>query len=152
MNASWADFVGALAGEESGAGVARLVEKIGESPIVSETPEAFNDPLKTTYWKFLKSGVEIGFRGGVLNHVHLFAVPHEGYGLYSGEIMGHAANTWTLTSTKDRLGPATKEKQGYQDGLLGYIYPWCRYEFPGYAVRMEFLQDAALRKISIISD
>ncbi|WP_334043433.1 hypothetical protein [Burkholderia ambifaria] len=151
MNAGWSDFVDALGKEKSSDNVSRLAEKIGEVPIISETPDDFNDAEgKTTYWRFVKSGIEIGFRADKLNHIHLFVVLLEGCGSYGGDVLGYPANTWTWESTKSRLGVAAIERQGYEDGLLGYIFPWSKYEFFEHSVRMEYLQDSTLRKVSII--
>lgn len=130
----------------------QLIEKTGEVPVASETPESYGDPLgKTKYYKFEKSGIELGFRGGVLSHIHLFVIPHEGYGKYEGEVMGHPASAWNQSFVKKCLGRAAREGQGRQDMLIGYVYPWCRYEFPKHAVRLEFSQDDAVRKVSIVS-
>lgn len=86
---SWPDLVAALCLGENDEAVKQVFLRIKESPKISETPISYNDPLgKTRFYKFLKTGLEFGFRLEKLNHVHFFVQSHEGCSAYNGDIFG----------------------------------------------------------------
>lgn len=151
MNA-WSDFVRALGQGEEEAIVTEVCHKIGELPIISETPDSYNDPTgKTKFYKFFESGLEFGFRAEKLNHIHFFVQAHEGYSAYRGDMLGRVAQTWSEQEVLQELGPADKGGQGRFDILIGYVHPWVKYEFGMYAMRMEFSQDGNLWKATLMS-
>ena len=149
---TWSDFVRALGQDEGGSIVTDLCREVGEPPAVSETPDSYNDPEgKTKFYKFIKSGLELGFRSGKLNHVHFFVQRHEGYSAYKTDVLGRIAQTWRVQDIIAELGPPTKEVPGKVDMLIGYIQPWLKYEIKTYALRMEFSEDGRLWKVTLMS-
>ncbi|QCX52222.1 hypothetical protein [Ralstonia pseudosolanacearum] len=132
-------------------GVVALIAVIGEAPVISRTPPDFNDPAgETEYYKFVNSGVEIGFRGGVLNHLHLYVQEHEGYGEYKGELFGMSPQEVSEADMLRKLGGQDAQGGGRMDMLIGYIYKWIRYERKEFALRAEFSEDKKLRKFLLI--
>jgi hypothetical protein len=151
MNA-WSDFVRALGQDESGEIVTDLCRKVGELPTISETPDSYNDPEgKTRFYKFIKSGIEIGFRSGKLNHVHFLVQPHEGYSAYTEDVLGRIAQAWRVQDVIAELGSPSKKALGRVDMLIGYVQQWLKYEFKMYALRMEFSKYGLLWKATLIS-
>ncbi|MFY4260660.1 hypothetical protein ACOTCG_23930 [Achromobacter xylosoxidans] len=151
MNA-WSDFVKALGQDEGAPIVTELCRGAGESPVVSETPDSYNDSVgKTKYFKFIKSGIELGFRLGKLNHIHFFVQRHEGYSAYKEELLGRRAQAWRVQDVVAALGPASEEAEGRVDMLIGYVRHWLKYDFNAYALRMEFSEDGRLWKATLIS-
>ncbi|MDU9026233.1 hypothetical protein [Pseudomonas corrugata] len=149
---TWSDFVRALGQNESGKIVTDLCRKVGELPDVSETPDNYNDPEgKTRFYKFTKSGIEIGFRSEKLNHIHFFVQPHEGYLVYTGDVLGRIAQAWHVQDVIAELGSPSKEAPGRVDVLIGYVQQWLKYEFKTYALRMEFSEGGRLWKATLIS-
>ncbi|MBH3404648.1 hypothetical protein I5P86_06255 [Pseudomonas glycinae] len=61
----WSVCIQSLGQDEHGAAVVELLQKVQESPTISETPDSYNDPDgKAVFYKFVKSGLELGFRSG----------------------------------------------------------------------------------------
>lgn len=149
---SWSDFVRALGQDEGGSIITDLCRELGEPPAISETPDSYNDPEgKTKFYKFIKSGLELGFRSGKLNHIHFFVQRHEGYSAYKKDMLGRIAQTWRVQDVIAVLGPPTKEASSKFDMLIGYVQRWLKYEFETYALGMEFSEDSRLWKVTLIS-
>jgi hypothetical protein len=149
---TWSDFIRALGQDENGSIVTDLCREVGEPPAVSETPDSYNDPEgKTKFYKFINSGLELGFRSGKLNHIHFFLQCHEGYSAYKRDVLGRIAQTWRIQDLIAELGPPTKEAQGKVDMLIGYIQPWLKYEYETYALRIEISEDGRLWKLTLMS-
>ncbi|WP_083251874.1 MULTISPECIES: hypothetical protein [Pseudomonas] len=149
---TWSDFVRALGQDEGSSIVTDLCREVGEPPAVSETPDSYNDPEgKTKFYKFIRSGLEFGFRSGRLNHIHFFVQRHEGYSAYEADVLGRIAQTWRVQDVIAALGPPTKEVPGKADILIGYIQSWLKYDFKTYALRMEFSEDGRLWKVTLMS-
>ncbi|WP_090209964.1 hypothetical protein [Pseudomonas asplenii] len=149
----WGVLVEALGAEETDKKVLRLFEQIGEVPTLSNTPGDYSDPLfKTNFYKFFSSGIEVGFRGGVLIGIHVFVSQHEGYSAYKGEILGRAAESWRKSDFDREFGPAIKTGGGRQDMLIGYIRPWSKYSLGKYAVHVEFSSDHSIWKATVMND
>lgn len=149
---TWSDFVRAVGQDEGGSIVTELCRKVGEPPAVSETPDSYNDPEgKTKFYKFIKSGLEFGFRSGKLNHIHFFVQRHEGYSEYKTDVLGRIAQTWSVQDVIAELGPPCKEAPGRVDMLIGYVQQWLKYEFKTHSLRMEFSEDGRLWKATLIS-
>ena len=123
----WSDFFQALGQDESGSFVDELRRKIGEQPLVSKTPDSYNDPEgRTEYFKFIKSGMEFGFRLGKLNHIHFFVQPHEGY---SADLLDRLAKAWSVQEVIAELGLPDEDVPSRVDMLIGHIPRWLRYNF-----------------------
>jgi hypothetical protein len=147
---TWAEFIDALGKSESEC-VRQFFSRFSEAPIILEAPDAYNDPLgKTRFYKFMKLGLEFGFRAEKLNHVHFFVQKHEGYSAYRGEMLSQSAQKWTDRKTSDELGPATKRVEGKKDPLIGYISPWMKYSYNGYDLRLEFDGFGGLWKVTLM--
>ncbi len=144
----FADMIGL--GRDSEDLVALMVA-IGEVPIISKTPDDFNDSAGATeYYKFINSGIEIGFRGEVLNHLHFYIQEHEGYGAYRGELFGVPFQDVSEADILRNLGGQDAQGGGRMDMLIGYVYRWIRYDRRVFALRAEFLENGKLRKLSLI--
>ncbi|MHC8393469.1 hypothetical protein ACYZT8_07360 [Pseudomonas sp. LB3P93] len=149
----WSSFILALGQDENGSIVTELCRMIGESPVVSETPDSYNDPEgKTRFYKFINSGLEFGFRSGKLNHIHFFVQRHEGYSEYRRDVLGRAAQVWSARDIVNQLGPASTEAPGRVDMLIGYVQQWLKYEFETYALRMEFSESGRLWKVTLMAN
>ncbi|NWB32042.1 hypothetical protein [Pseudomonas gingeri] len=147
----WSEFVHVLGAVESAENIQMLAQDIGEAPVVSNTPGEHAPSFKTSFYRFFKAGVELGFRGGLLKHIHFFAQAHEGYSAYSGDIIGRAAVAWNKNEVGSALGPAQQSGGDKQDSLIGYIRPWCKYSYEEYAVRFEFSQSQKIWKVTLMS-
>jgi hypothetical protein len=148
---TWSDLIRALDQDEGGQIIKEVRRRIGEPPIISETPDSYNDPAgKTRFYKFIGSGLEFGFRSGKLNHIHFFVQCHEGYSAYKGEVLGRAAKAWNSQEVLKELGPASKRGGGRQDMLVGFVHQWVKYELGTYALRMEFSKDSELWKVTLM--
>jgi len=148
----WSDFIQALGQDENGAIVTGLCKRVGEFPVISESPDDYNDPEgKTRFYKFINSGIEIGFRLKKLSHIHFFVQPHEGYAAYTEDMFGCVAQAWNARNVISELGSPSKEGLGRVDFLIGYVQQWLKYEFGTYALRMEFSKDGRLWKATIMS-
>lgn len=149
----WSDFTLALGQNEGGPIVTELFRKVGESPVVSETPDSYNDPEgKTRFYKFIKSGLEFGFRSGKLSHIHFFVQCHEGYSAYKADVLGRAPQAWCVQDVIKELGSPSKEAPGKVDMLIGYVQQWVKYEFETHALRMEFSEDGCLWKATLMTN
>jgi hypothetical protein len=147
---NWDDLVRALGEPEGSATFTHLVSEIGEQPLISEDPSEYTDPLgHTKYYKFIKNGLEIGFRQDRFNHVHLYTQSDEGYGQYTGPLMDGIRSNQPESSIVQALG-APSTVGGGSRGLLGYMNRWLRYERDNYEIRLEFTDKQQLRKVSLI--
>ncbi|NWB97035.1 hypothetical protein HX882_14140 [Pseudomonas gingeri] len=147
---SWNEYVRNLGASESDESVQKLMRGVGEVSVISSTPGEHDPLFKTLFYQFFKTGLELGFRGG-LSHVHFFVQAHEGYSTYFGDILGRAATAWHRSEVVSVLGPAQQSGGDKQNMLIGYVRPWCKYIFEEYAVRFEFSQDQRVWKVTLMS-
>jgi len=148
----WSFCIQSLGQDEHGAAVVDLLQKVQESPTISETPDSYNDPDgKAVFYKFVKSGLEFGFRSGKLNHIHFFVQPHDGYSAYSADVLDRVAQAWVMQDVVSELGPANKGGPAKVDMLIGQIQQWCKYELPTHDLRMEFSGDGRLWKVTSVA-
>ena len=148
----WSDCIQSLGQDEHGPVVVDLWRKVQEPPTILETPDSYNDPDgKTIFYKFIRSGLEFGFRSGKLNHIHFFVQPHEGYSAYSADVLDRVAQTWVAQDVARELGPADKGGPAKVDMLIGQIQQWCKYELPTHDLRMEFSEDGRLWKVTLVA-
>ncbi len=144
-------FIDVLGLRKDSERMSALMTAIGEEPVISRTPADFNDPVgETEYYKFINSGIEIGFRGEVLNHLHLYVQEHEGYGMYKGDLFGMPAQGVSEADVLRNLGNQDAQGGGKMDMLIGYIHKWIRYDRQGFALRAEFSENKGLRKLSLM--
>lgn len=151
MNVTWGDFLNALGDSEESSSFRLLISGIGEPPVMSETPKEYNDPLgETRFYKFIESGIEIGFRQGRLNHIHLFLDAIDGYAAYRGPLLEGVSEGQSMSSLIEVLGSPANSGGGANSPLLGYRPKWVRYELHGYAMRFAFAKDDRLSQVSLI--
>lgn len=151
MKLTWDDFLNALGDGEKSSSFRSLVSGIGEPPVTSQTPKEYNDPLgETRFYKFMESGIEIGFRQGRLNHIHLFLDAIDGYAAYRGPLVGGVNEGQLMPSLIEVLGAPTSSGGGATSPLLGYRPKWIRYDHHGYAMRFAFAKDDRLCQVSLI--
>lgn len=151
MTLSWQALVSALGEGEASASVLSLISDIGEMPNVSDTPDEYNDPLgKTRFYKFNKTGLEVGFRQNRLNHMHLFIQEQEGYEAYKGPLEDGLSVSASESELNQIFGAPSSAGGGKQNSLLGKKHRWIRFDKERYALRYEFSNDGALRKVSLI--
>jgi hypothetical protein len=126
------------------------VTSIGEPAMISEDPPEYDDPEGATkYYSFPSSGILFGLRKQVLEHIHLYLSPHEGYKAYTGNLLDGLDRTSTKRDIEALLGLPERSGGGAQDKLIGYIHEWMRYTLGGCKIRFELLGDGTLRKITL---
>ncbi|USX18317.1 hypothetical protein NHH82_20900 [Oxalobacteraceae bacterium OTU3REALA1] len=127
-----------------------VMAEIKELPLISEDPISYNDPEgRTKYYSFPSSGILFGFRSEKLDHVHIFAVPHEGYASYSHELLDSLSISSTERDIVASLGSPERSGGGSFDKLIGYIHKWMRYSVEDYKVRFELMESCELRKVTL---
>lgn len=147
----WPGFIQSLGHGESSPAVRNLFSALGETPVVSETPDIYNDPQgRTLFYKFIVSGLEFGFRAEMLNHIHVFVQSHEGYSAYKADMLNRSAQAWNRDDIVRHLGPAQDEAPSKSDALIGHTQAWVRYELDTYDLRMEFSDDGHLWKATLM--
>lgn len=152
MTLKWEAFVSSLGEPEASARLTSLLSEIGELPVVSQTPEEYNDPTGTTrYYKFLASGLELGIRNEQLNHIHFFIQGDEGYGSYTGPLPPGIASGVSEGSVVKSFGPPAKSGGDKPSPLLGFVHKWIKYDVDDrYSIRFEFSREGKLRRLTLI--
>lgn len=152
MLLNWDSFTQALGKTETESSVISLLSQIAEAPVITYSPGQDSDPSgKTTFYKFGRAGVEIGWRERKLHHIHFFVQAENGYECYGGP-MAYDFNFDSIESTiVAALGLPFSSGGGKNMPLLGYMHKWLKYENELYSVRFEFSQDGSLRKVSLSS-
>lgn len=129
---------------------AETVKAIGEPAVVSEDPPDYGDPEGATkYYSFPPSGILFGVRKHVVDHIHLYLAPHEGYDAYMGNLLDCLDRTSTKRDIEALLGTLERSGGGTHDKLIGYIHEWMRYTQGSYKIRFELLDGGTLRKITL---
>jgi hypothetical protein len=148
---TWDDFTRSLGQGENDNLIKSLFNGVGGVADISESP-GDNDPIgKTRSYKYMSSGIELGFRFGELKHIHFFICPHEGYSSYQGDLLGRAARSWKKDELLDYLGVAHSEGGGKVSALIGYVFPWVKYQFPMYELRFEFADNDVVWKATLMA-
>lgn len=150
MNTTWESFVNALGEHEDSSAFCSLLLGIGEPPMVSNTPDEFNDPLgKTKFFAFLQSGIELGVRQDKLTFIHFFMQPNEGYQAYTGPLTGNVDPTAIEETIVKTFGAPSKSGGGKLSALLGFVNRWVKYNQDHYSLRFEFSEGKILEKITL---
>lgn len=148
---SWGQFIGSLGKGVESSEFTTLISSIEEKPIITNDPDEYDDlDGGTKYYSYPKSGVLMGIRVGVLDHVHLYIEGHEGYQPYKGEVPKNIdleANEQKIITI---FGIPERSGGGNFDALLGYLYRWVRYDFISHKVRFEFSQENKLREMTLM--
>ncbi|WP_211472763.1 hypothetical protein [Collimonas humicola] len=152
MTANWDDFLSALDKGEVANEFANLLSKIAEPALVSDFPDEGDGAIagKTKYFQFFRSGIEFALEEKKLKNINFYIQPHEGYESFEGKLLGNLAGNQDDAAVIQIFGVPARQGGGKMDQLLGYIYPWVKYEKDWYAVRMEFAENHLLRKVSLM--
>lgn len=147
----WLEFTNALGTTEMSKEFSQLNLSIGEKAQVSDDPAEYNDPLgHTKHYKYLHSGLEIGFRQSLLNHIHFYFDGYEGYSAFKGQLLSGVSSGWSEEAVVQVLGEPTADGGGKLDMLLGYINRWVKYEKEAYALHLQFDQSNQLCRASVM--
>lgn len=93
---------------------------------------------ETTYYSFYDKGIEIGVINQKINHIHIFMVDNAEY---KANLSVKEINLKTLISSG-----------GDEEGYLGYINKWYKYQFLKWVIRYEYDSNDSLVMISIYQD
>ena len=149
--AEWIKFINALGKTQTSKEVKQLCLLINEVADISSDPIEFNDALgRTTYYAFVLSGIEIGFRENVLNHVHFYFNDDDGYGRYKDKLISDIGAGWNKKDVIRALGEPLQEGGGNVDMLLGNIDLWIKYQYQNYDLNFQFKLDNTLSRCSLI--
>jgi len=147
----WMNFINSLGKAEVSSEFIELNNTIGEAPLLSEDAKEYNDPVgHTKYYKYIQSGLEIGFRKEVVNHVHFYFDGYENYGVFQGELLSGICLGWNEKFVLQVLGKPSDSGGGKVDMLLGYLNRWIKYEKDSYALHLQFDQNDLLCRASLI--
>ncbi|MDN4629759.1 hypothetical protein QZH36_04375 [Erwinia sp. BC051422] len=147
----WIKIIDSLGKFEKSSEFIELNDAIGEVPILSEAPAEHNDPVgHTKYYKYVQSGLEIGLRKGVVNHIHFYFDGYEGYACFQGELLSGICSGWNEKSIRHMLGEPSASGGGKSDMLMGYLNRWIKYDKEGYALHLQFDQSDKLCRTSLI--
>ncbi|KAA5999778.1 MULTISPECIES: hypothetical protein [unclassified Pantoea] len=147
----WMKFIGSLGKVENSIEFIELNSTIDDVPIVSEDSKEYDDPAgHTKYYKYVKSGLEIGFRKGVMNHAHFYFDGYENYAPFQGKLLSGICSSWNEKSVLRILGEPSASGGGNSDMLLGYINRWIKYEKESYALHLQFDQNDFLCRASLM--
>lgn len=124
---------------------------LGENPMLTSDPDEYNDPIgKTKYYKFLQSGVEVGFRNERLNHVHFHLEDTEGYAAFDGVICYGLSKTSIDKDVMDFFGFPDVSGGGKLDPLIGYMNKWIKYRKGDLFINFQFNKNNCLSRVTII--
>ncbi|WP_380181043.1 hypothetical protein [Kalamiella sp. sgz302252] len=138
---SWEDFINALGKEENSSEFLNLCGAIGEIAEISEDSEEYNDPVsRTKYYKFFLSGIEMGFRHNILNHIHFYFDNADGFSTFKGSLLFGINIESTDKLIHQKLGEPVSCGGGKMDMLIGYINKWVKYQYKNYALHLQFNQ------------
>lgn len=147
----WMEFTNAIGMTEMSREFSQLSLSIGEKPSISNEPAEYNDPLgHTKHYKYLHSGLEIGFRQNILNHIHFYFDGYEGHSAFKGTLLSGVSFGWSEEAVVQKLGTPTASGGGNVDILLGYINRWIKYEKEVYALHLQFDQSNQLCRASLM--
>ncbi|MDN2710572.1 hypothetical protein O0880_14190 [Janthinobacterium sp. SUN118] len=147
MRISISECISALGGAEDGIYFKQLRSFFSDVPEVTEDLSS-DDIGKTRYYQFRKSGVEFGFRGGSLNHIHFYFLGNEEYSAYKGYLddLGSESDE---NFVFEKLGCPLEFGAARKDLLLGEIRKWVRYDKDSFAIHIEFSNDNHIAQMSI---
>jgi hypothetical protein len=153
MTLRWADLVDVVGEPEGSARFESLLALIGEPAVVWDVPpELNNSGAATRFYRFLKSGFELGIRDGRSNHIHFFIHADQEYSAYTGPMPPGVAVDQHEAAILRLFGSPAKSGGPTRSPLLGFVHRWIRYEDdPRYALRFEFTTDDELRYMSLLA-
>jgi filamentous hemagglutinin len=147
----WIKFINALGKVETSKEFFELNFSIGELAKISEDLTEYNDPVgHTKHYKYVHSGLEIGIRGNVLNHIHFYFDGTDGYSVYEGKLLYEISSGWTENAVIQTLGKPVASGGGKMDMIIGYINHWIKYEMDIYALHLQFDQCEQLCRVTLM--
>lgn len=145
----WQQVINALEKSENSEEFLKLENSIGEKPEISEDPTEYNDPDKTKYYEFFKTGILIGFRKQHLNHIQFFLKVENNYSIYKGKLFREIDANYTEKMIIELLGNPSKKGGNEQSPFWGYINSWVSYDMGSYTLHFEFTKNGALSLVTI---
>ena len=104
----WMGFTNAIGMTEMSKEFSQLSLSIGEKATISNEPAEYNDPIgHTKHYKYMRSGLEIGFRQNLLNHIHFYFDRYEGYSAFKGMLLFGISSGWSEEAVVQKLGTPT---------------------------------------------
>ncbi|MEL7936720.1 MULTISPECIES: hypothetical protein [Pseudomonas] len=150
MISVWDKSIAAIGKVERSSDFLELEKVIGEVPCISSDPDEYNDPIGATkYYKFTRSGVEVGFRRKLLNHINFYVEASDGYSAFNGELYGGLNGLSTCQSVLSFLGQPAMAGGGKKDLLIGYVGKWLRYQKWGVVVNFQFNESDLLCRVTV---
>lgn len=147
----WMRFTNAIGMTEMSKEFSQLSLSIGEKATISNESAEYNDPIgHTKHYKYMHSGLEIGFRQNLLNHIHFYFDRHEGYSVFKGTLLFGVSSCWSEEAVVQKLGTPTASGGGNVDILFGYINRWIKYEKEVYALHLQFNRSNQLCRASLM--
>lgn len=147
----WTKFVNALGKSDGSSDFVDLCQSIGEAAKVTSDPDEYTDPVgKTKYFKFFQSGIEIGFRQDMLNHIHFYFNEQDGYSPFSGSLLMGIDSDRSREMVIKMLGEPSSSGGGKMDMLIGYINQWIKYELPEYSLHLQFSQNGLICRATLL--
>lgn len=135
----WDEFINILGKNEHSTEFISFSRNVYENPHILFDPDEYNDPIgKTKYYKFYKSGFELGFRENLLNHIHFYFYEEEGYSPFVGYLTSSIKGGLRKSEVIQRLGNPSIRGEGKLNMLLGYINAWLKYEMKTYSLHLQF--------------
>ena len=149
MKINWKRYVDAIGIEENGKYFSELIVDMLEDPVVEDDPIGIDDFGWTRHYKFMKLGVEMGFRRELLNHIHFFLESDSVYDGYVGDL-GGIGYEWDEGVLIENLGVPNRSGGGKYDPLIGYVRKWVKYQMKGYSIHIEFSDSHRISQVSLM--
>lgn len=147
----WTKLINSLGKNESSSEFTDLNLSIGETAQLSEDPSDDTDLVgHTKHYRYIHSGLEIGFRNNLLSHIHFYFDGSEGYEVFDGQLLRGVSSGQSEKLVTEALGEPVASGGGRMDMLLGYMNRWVKYEFKGYALHLQFDKIDKLCRASLI--
>ncbi|WP_237385420.1 outer membrane protein assembly factor BamE [Xenorhabdus sp. Sc-CR9] len=141
----WNLFINALGATESSKEFSELCLAIEEQAQVSQDPLEYNLPEgPTTYYSFIRSGIEIGFIQEKLNHIRFYSDNNDEYENFTGVLISDIQMGWNKEKVLKVLGTPSRTGGGEVGMFHRYIDDWIKYEYPEYALHFQFNPDGLL--------
>jgi filamentous hemagglutinin len=124
---------------------------LGENPMLTSDPHEYNDPIgRTEYYKFLQSGVEVGFRNKKINHIHFYLENTDGYTAFNGKLCYGLDKAAADKDIMSFWGLPEASGGGKLDPLIGYVNKWIKYRIGDHLINFQFNKHNYLSRVTII--
>lgn len=148
----WNTCIAAISRGEHSPEFLAFCNLLSESPVLTTDPDEYNDPIgKTKYYKFLQSGVEVGFRNEKLNHVHFYIENTEEYAPFDGVLCYGLDKKSVEKDVIAVLGIPDASGGGKLDPLIGYMNKWVKYRKDDHFINFQFNKNNMLSRVTVIN-